>query len=65
MKRSIIAIALFALAAGFAVASLPGDVAAQATCRTKCTDEEQACLKRTGNKSQCGNTAGQCLAKCK
>jgi hypothetical protein len=41
------------------------DVAAQATCRQKCTDTEQACLKRTGNKSQCGNAAQACLAKCR
>jgi hypothetical protein len=41
------------------------DAAAQATCRNKCNDEEQACLKRTNNKSQCGNRAKTCLAKCK
>jgi hypothetical protein len=41
------------------------DVAAQATCRQKCTDEEQACLKRTGNKSQCGDRAKTCVGKCK
>ena len=41
------------------------DAAAQAQCRDKCVSEEQACLKRTGNKSQCGGKAGQCLAKCK
>lgn len=41
------------------------DAAAQATCRQKCTADEQACLKRTGNKSQCGSRAQQCLAKCK
>jgi len=65
MKRSIFAIALLALVAGIGVISLPTDVAAQATCRTKCTEEEQACLKRTNNKGQCGNTASQCMAKCK
>ncbi|MBM3622995.1 MAG: hypothetical protein FJX20_20125 [Alphaproteobacteria bacterium] len=65
MKRSIIAIALLSLIAGFGVASLPADVAAQATCRTKCNDEEQACLQRTGNKGQCGDRAKQCLDKCK
>jgi type II secretory pathway component PulJ len=66
MKRAIVAIALFSLVAGIGVASLPSDVSAQtATCRSKCNDEEQACLKRTGNKSQCGNTANQCMAKCK
>jgi hypothetical protein len=65
MKRAILAIALLGLVAGLGVVSLPTDVSAQATCRTKCTDEEQACLKRTNNKGQCGNTANQCLAKCK
>ncbi len=39
--------------------------AAQATCRNKCNDEEQACLSRTGNKGQCGNRAKECAAKCK
>ncbi len=38
---------------------------AQATCRNKCNTEEQACLKRTGNKSQCGSRAQTCAAKCK
>jgi hypothetical protein len=66
MKRAIIATALLALIAGIGVVSLPTDSAAQsATCRSKCNDEEQACLKRTGNKGQCGNTANQCMAKCK
>lgn len=66
MKRAIIATALLALIAGIGSVGLPTDVAAQtATCRSKCNDEEQACLKRTGNKSQCGNTANQCMAKCK
>jgi len=41
------------------------DASAQATCRQKCNDAEQACLKRTNNKSQCGNRAKPCLAKCK
>ena len=41
------------------------DVAAQATCRTKCNDVEQMCLKRTGNKGQCGERAQQCMSKCK
>ena len=56
-----------AIAATIAVASVAtvSDVSAQATCRTKCTDTEQACLKRTGNKSQCGSAAQACLAKCK
>ena len=41
------------------------DAAAQATCRNKCNSEEQACLRRTNNKSQCGNRAQACSAKCK
>jgi hypothetical protein len=66
MKRAIIATALLALIAGIGIVSLPTDGAAQtATCRSKCNDEEQACLKRTSNKSQCGNAANQCMAKCK
>jgi len=39
--------------------------AAQAVCRQKCTAAEEACLKRTFNKSQCGGKAQACLAKCK
>ena len=41
------------------------DAAAQATCRQKCMDDENACLKRTGNKGQCGDRAKACAAKCK
>ena len=41
------------------------DVAAQATCRQKCMDEENACLKRTSNKGQCGDRAKTCATKCK
>jgi hypothetical protein len=41
------------------------DACAQATCRNKCNDEEQDCLKRTNNKGQCGNKAKDCLGKCK
>ena len=52
---------VFALAA--AVAVLPALTVV--TCRQKCIDEETACLKRTGNKGQCGARAQQCLAKCK
>ena len=66
MRRSIFAVALFALIAGIGLAGVPTDASAQtATCRSKCNDEEQACLKRTGNKGQCGNTANSCMAKCK
>jgi hypothetical protein len=39
--------------------------AAQATCRLKCVETEQACLKRTGNKGQCGEKAETCLAACR
>jgi hypothetical protein len=66
MKRFVIASALAASIIGVGIVSLPTDSAAQtATCRSKCNDEEQACLKRTGNKGQCGNTANQCMEKCK
>jgi hypothetical protein len=41
------------------------EVAAQATCRQKCIDEEQACLRRTSNKGQCGERAKICVANCK
>jgi hypothetical protein len=44
--------------------STASDAAAQA-CRQKCNDEEVACLKRTNNKSQCGERAKTCAAKCK
>jgi hypothetical protein len=55
------------LALGFAGASgvFVAEANAQATCRTKCNDEEQACLKRTNNKSQCGGKAQTCASKCK
>lgn len=36
-----------------------------ASCTAKCADEEDACLKRTNNKSQCGSKAKQCTDKCK
>lgn len=62
-----VAIVGFAIAAAVTLVSLAtvSDVSAQATCRQKCTDTEQACLQRTGNKSQCGGAAQACLAKCK
>ena len=41
------------------------NASAQATCRQKCNDEEQACLKRTNNKGQCGDRAKTCSGKCK
>lgn len=66
MRRSILALALIALTTGGGVTAVSiEDACAQATCRTKCTEEEQACLQRTGNKGQCGTRATECLAKCK
>lgn len=66
MHRLLLALSLTGLVAVCAVAFVPTrDAAAQATCRAKCTEDEQACLKRTNNKGQCGNSASQCLAKCK
>ena len=44
--------------------SMVSEASAQA-CRQKCNDEEMACLKRTNNKSQCGDRAKTCAAKCK
>jgi len=38
---------------------------AQATCRNKCNDKDQACLKRTNNKGQCGKRAKTCHSKCR
>jgi len=64
MRAVLIGLALVATIAVASVAVV-SDVSAQATCRQKCTDAEQACLKRTNNKSQCGSTAQACLAKCK
>lgn len=56
---------VLAIVAGTLLVAAPQPAAAQAQCREKCISEEQACLKRTGNKGQCGGKAGQCLAKCK
>ena len=56
-------------AALIACSLMPGlfisDASAQATCRQKCMDEENACLKRTSNKGQCGDRAKTCADKCK
>ena len=66
MRRSLLALCLIALAAGGGVtAASLDDACAQSNCRSKCVEEEQACLKRTGNKGQCGDKANECLAKCK
>jgi hypothetical protein len=59
----VIAIAAAVLAGPALLTPLPAE--AQATCRNKCNEEEQACLKRTGNKSQCGDRAKTCADKCK
>jgi hypothetical protein len=61
-----IALAAFLIIAvsPFATVSVSSDALAQA-CRQKCNAEEMACLKRTGNKSQCGDRAKSCAAKCK
>lgn len=64
MRKILAALAAVATIGAVSVASV-SNVSAQATCRQKCTDAEQACLKRTGNKSQCGRTAQACLAKCR
>lgn len=66
MRGSILALPLIGLLAVLGVSAISmADANAQATCRAKCTEEEQACLQRTGNKGQCGDRANQCLAKCK
>jgi hypothetical protein len=53
------------IAFSFMPALTATDAAAQGSCRSKCTEEEQICLKRTGNKGQCGERANQCWSKCK
>ncbi|MCC7276553.1 MAG: hypothetical protein IT561_28070 [Alphaproteobacteria bacterium] len=63
--RALLGTAMLATLLAAPLTFVAGDASAQAQCRQKCTDEEQACLKRTGNKGQCGGKAGQCLAKCK
>lgn len=65
MLRFKAMVGALALVAGTLAATMPRPADAQAQCREKCVAEEQACLQRTGNKSQCGGKAGQCLAKCK
>ncbi|MFO1087261.1 MAG: hypothetical protein U1E21_22120 [Reyranellaceae bacterium] len=66
MRYMILALPLIAVlaVAGATTIAVP-EACAQATCRSKCTDDEQACLQRTGNKGQCGGRAQDCLAKCK
>ncbi len=57
--------AVFVVMAFSAVPISSNDAYAQATCRNKCNTQEQACLKRTNNKGQCGRKAKACSAKCK
>ena len=66
MRYTLLALPLIGqlATAGTTTIAVP-DACAQATCRSKCTDDEQACLQRTGNKGQCGSRAQECLAKCK
>ncbi len=64
MRSVLAALLIFALVPVFS-ASMVSGVSAQAVCRQKCNDEEVACLKRTNNKSQCGDRAKTCAAKCK
>jgi Spy/CpxP family protein refolding chaperone len=63
--RTISALLLAATLAPAMMAVSSTAASAQATCRQKCMDEENACLKRTGNKSQCGDRAKACASKCK
>jgi hypothetical protein len=62
----MIAIAIATCMLGAALPNLAvSEAFAQATCRQKCMDAENACLKRTNNKGQCGDRAKTCNAKCK
>ena len=62
--RTILAAVLLLTMVPIVSVSTASDAVAQA-CRQKCNDEEVACLKRTGNKGQCGDKAKACAAKCK
>lgn len=53
------------LAAAVMATTLTLPTVQAASCTAKCADEEDACLKRTNNKSQCGSKAKQCTDKCK
>ena len=64
MRSLVLTLALCSIAPWLA-ASATSPAAAQQVCRQKCMDEENACLKRTFNKSQCGGKASACMAKCK
>ncbi len=62
--RTILATVLMLATVPIVTVSTVSSASAQA-CRQKCNDEEVACLKRTGNKGQCGERAKACAAKCK
>jgi hypothetical protein len=53
------------LAAAVAATTLASPSVYAASCTAKCADEEDACVKRTNNKGQCGSKAKQCTDKCK
>jgi hypothetical protein len=63
--RAILAGLIILGAASALIMTVMPQAFAQAACRQKCIDQEQACLKRTNNKGQCGRKAQACLAKCK
>ena len=63
MRTILAALIIFSLVPVVTV-SMVSEASAQA-CRQKCNNEEMACLKRTNNKSQCGDKAKSCAAKCK
>lgn len=63
--RALLMIAAFTAILAVPAVFAPSPAEAQATCRNKCNEEEQACLRRTGNKGQCGDRAKSCADKCK
>jgi hypothetical protein len=63
MRATLAATMIFSLVSVTTVLTV-SEASAQA-CRQKCNDEELACLKRTGNKGQCGDRAKMCASKCK
>lgn len=64
--KNMLRVVLSALAIGSVSMfwALPASAANQ-SCVSKCAEEENACLKRTNNKGQCGDKAKACTAKCK
>jgi hypothetical protein len=63
--RMVFVLLIATMLAPMMLTSSATEASAQATCRQKCMDEENACLKRTGNKGQCGDKAKACAARCK